>query len=208
MELGAPLRRDEEPPGPAACVHRLQRRRTWAVRLAIHYCKEPIFPLDKTAAMINMDMIGRPEPVPVDWLGLFGNAGPARRLRDRHRRRVPDTGGRRREEGRLQGDHAGRRHRTERSRLVLPQEGPRAVPLHRDAPRVSPTDRRAGEDQRAGHEEGRGLRRRSWPTICSPARRRRSSASSSDPWIDPTDPRPRGPAARRLGSAAGLRLRR
>ncbi len=35
------------------------------------YCKEPLFPLDKTAAMINMDMIGRTKPVPTDWLGLF-----------------------------------------------------------------------------------------------------------------------------------------
>ncbi len=35
------------------------------------YCKEPLFPLDKTAAMINMDMIGRTKPVQTDWLGLF-----------------------------------------------------------------------------------------------------------------------------------------
>lgn len=39
---------------------------------SIHYTKEPLFPLEKTAAMINMDMIGRTKPVPVDWLGLFG----------------------------------------------------------------------------------------------------------------------------------------
>lgn len=39
---------------------------------SIHYCKEPLFPLEKTVAMINMDMIGRTKPVPVDWLGLFG----------------------------------------------------------------------------------------------------------------------------------------
>ena len=36
------------------------------------YCKEPLFPLDKTVAMVNMDMIGRTKPVPTDWLGLFG----------------------------------------------------------------------------------------------------------------------------------------
>ena len=36
------------------------------------YCKEPLFPLDRTVAMLNMDMIGRTKPVPVDWLGLFG----------------------------------------------------------------------------------------------------------------------------------------
>jgi hypothetical protein len=36
-----------------------------------HYCKEPLFPLELTAAMINMDMIGRTKPVPTDWLGLF-----------------------------------------------------------------------------------------------------------------------------------------
>lgn len=39
---------------------------------SIHYCKEPLFPLDKTAAMINMDMIGRTKPVSTDWLELFG----------------------------------------------------------------------------------------------------------------------------------------
>ncbi|HSQ58182.1 MAG TPA: M28 family peptidase [Gemmata sp.] len=38
---------------------------------SIHYCKEPIYPLDKTAAMINMDMIGRSKPVTADWLGLW-----------------------------------------------------------------------------------------------------------------------------------------
>ncbi|MCS6866753.1 MAG: M28 family peptidase [Gemmataceae bacterium] len=39
---------------------------------SLHYCKEPLYPLEKTVAMINMDMIGRTKPVPVDWLGLFG----------------------------------------------------------------------------------------------------------------------------------------
>jgi hypothetical protein len=39
---------------------------------SLHYCKEPLFPLEKTVAMVNMDMIGRTKPVPVDWLGLFG----------------------------------------------------------------------------------------------------------------------------------------
>jgi hypothetical protein len=39
---------------------------------SIHYCKEPLFPLEKTAAMINMDMIGRTKPVPADWLGVWG----------------------------------------------------------------------------------------------------------------------------------------
>jgi hypothetical protein len=37
---------------------------------SIHYCKEPFFPLEKTVAMINMDMIGRTKPVPADWLGI------------------------------------------------------------------------------------------------------------------------------------------
>jgi hypothetical protein len=37
---------------------------------SIHYCKEPLFPLSKTAAMINLDMVGRTKPVPSDWLGL------------------------------------------------------------------------------------------------------------------------------------------
>jgi hypothetical protein len=36
-----------------------------------YYCKNPLFPLESTAAMINMDMIGRTKPVPTDWLGLF-----------------------------------------------------------------------------------------------------------------------------------------
>ncbi len=39
---------------------------------SIHYCKEPIFPLEKTAAMINLDMVGRTKPVPTDWLGIWG----------------------------------------------------------------------------------------------------------------------------------------
>lgn len=37
---------------------------------SIHYCKEPLFPLEKTAAMINMDMIGRASLVNGDWLGI------------------------------------------------------------------------------------------------------------------------------------------
>lgn len=37
---------------------------------SIHYCKEPLFPLDKTAAMVNLDMIGRAKPVPADWVGF------------------------------------------------------------------------------------------------------------------------------------------
>ncbi|MBA4064075.1 MAG: aminopeptidase [Isosphaera sp.] len=39
---------------------------------SIHYCKEPLFPLDATAAMVNMDMIGRVTAVPADWLGIWG----------------------------------------------------------------------------------------------------------------------------------------
>lgn len=34
------------------------------------YCDNPLFPLDKTAAMLNLDMIGRLRPGPGDWLGL------------------------------------------------------------------------------------------------------------------------------------------
>lgn len=37
---------------------------------SVHYCKQPVFPLEKTAAMINMDMIGRSKSVPSDWLGI------------------------------------------------------------------------------------------------------------------------------------------
>ncbi|MFO0826412.1 MAG: M28 family peptidase, partial [Gemmataceae bacterium] len=36
-----------------------------------HYCKDPLCSLDKTVAMINMDMIGRTKPVPADWLGVW-----------------------------------------------------------------------------------------------------------------------------------------
>lgn len=35
-----------------------------------HYCKEPIFPLNKTVAMVNLDMVGRMRPGPGDWLGI------------------------------------------------------------------------------------------------------------------------------------------
>jgi len=48
---------------------------------SIHYCKEPSFPLDKTAFMLNMDMIGRVTPVPRESefakvVGLAALAGP------------------------------------------------------------------------------------------------------------------------------------
>ena len=39
---------------------------------SVHYCKEPLFPLKKTVAMINMDMIGRVTEVPADPFALFG----------------------------------------------------------------------------------------------------------------------------------------
>lgn len=35
-----------------------------------HYCEHPLFPLAKTAAMVNLDMIGRLRRGPGDWLGL------------------------------------------------------------------------------------------------------------------------------------------
>ncbi|HEX4608214.1 MAG TPA: M28 family peptidase [Urbifossiella sp.] len=35
-----------------------------------YYCDHPVVPLDKTAAMVNLDMIGRLRPGPGDWLGL------------------------------------------------------------------------------------------------------------------------------------------
>ncbi|HEY3789167.1 MAG TPA: M20/M25/M40 family metallo-hydrolase, partial [Urbifossiella sp.] len=35
-----------------------------------YYCEHPLFPLAKTAAMVNLDMIGRLRPGPGDWLGL------------------------------------------------------------------------------------------------------------------------------------------
>ena len=41
---------------------------------SIHYCKQPPFPLDKTAAMINLDMVGRVKAVSDDWLGVWPDA--------------------------------------------------------------------------------------------------------------------------------------
>lgn len=38
---------------------------------SVHYCKEPLFPLEKTVAMINMDMVGRAKAVQADWLGVM-----------------------------------------------------------------------------------------------------------------------------------------
>ncbi|HEY2910154.1 MAG TPA: M20/M25/M40 family metallo-hydrolase [Gemmataceae bacterium] len=35
-----------------------------------YYCEHPLFPLAKTAAMVNLDMIGRLRPGAGDWLGL------------------------------------------------------------------------------------------------------------------------------------------
>jgi hypothetical protein len=37
---------------------------------SVYYCNHPLFPLAKTAAMVNLDMIGRLRPGPGDWLGL------------------------------------------------------------------------------------------------------------------------------------------
>ncbi|HJZ58746.1 MAG TPA: M28 family peptidase [Gemmataceae bacterium] len=34
------------------------------------YCEHPLFPLAKTAAMVNLDMVGRLRPGPGDWLGI------------------------------------------------------------------------------------------------------------------------------------------
>ncbi|MBX9627339.1 MAG: M28 family peptidase [Gemmataceae bacterium] len=34
------------------------------------YCENPLVPLDKTAAMVNLDMVGRLRPGPGDWLGI------------------------------------------------------------------------------------------------------------------------------------------
>jgi hypothetical protein len=36
---------------------------------SLHYCKEPIYPLEHTALMVNMDMIGRARRVAADWWG-------------------------------------------------------------------------------------------------------------------------------------------
>ena len=34
------------------------------------YCEHPLFPLKDTAAMVNLDMVGRMRPGPGDWLGI------------------------------------------------------------------------------------------------------------------------------------------
>jgi hypothetical protein len=34
------------------------------------YCEHPLFPLNKTVAMVNLDMVGRMRPGPGDWLGV------------------------------------------------------------------------------------------------------------------------------------------
>lgn len=39
---------------------------------SVWYCRHPVFPINKTVAMINLDMIGRTTPVDADWLGVFG----------------------------------------------------------------------------------------------------------------------------------------
>jgi len=39
---------------------------------SVFYCRHPAFPIADTVAMLNLDMIGRTEPVPADWPGLFG----------------------------------------------------------------------------------------------------------------------------------------
>ena len=55
---GPALRRDAEARGPAAGLHGLQRRGERPARLEA-YCKDPLFPLSTTAAMVNLDMVGR-----------------------------------------------------------------------------------------------------------------------------------------------------
>lgn len=39
---------------------------------SVWYCRHPAFPMADTVAMMNLDMIGRTQPVDADWLGLFG----------------------------------------------------------------------------------------------------------------------------------------
>ncbi len=36
---------------------------------SLHYCKQPLFPLETTAAMLNMDMVGRAKQVHTNWFG-------------------------------------------------------------------------------------------------------------------------------------------
>ena len=167
---------------------------------SIHYCKEPLFPLDKTAAMINMDMIGRTKPVPGRLARRLGQEGPARRLRHRHRATRStnsSTTSNAKTDFKLSTHRRG--HRPERPRLVLPQEGAGALPLHRHARRVPPPDRRAGEDQRRRDEEGGGLRAGARPTNLD---RGRDASRSTRPPATRGATRPT-PATRVLVAADG-----
>jgi Zn-dependent M28 family amino/carboxypeptidase len=42
----------------------------WGLWGSKYYCDHPLYPLSKTAAMVNLDMIGRMRPAAGDWLGL------------------------------------------------------------------------------------------------------------------------------------------
>jgi len=165
---------------------------------SIHYCKEPLFPLEKTVAMINMDMIGRAKPVRGDWLGLFG-------MKDRLVVYGTGTG----EGFEKLVDTAGKKHNLKLSTLKA-GTGPsdhdsfyrKRIPVlflytgtHNEYHK--PTDipekiNVPGMKKIADFVQ----------TLTDDLITRDSApkfAVVRDPWTDPTDPRPRGPMGPRLG---------
>ena len=103
-----------------------------------HYVRKPRFPLEKTIAMFNLDMVGRltDEKLTVYGTGTAKEFDP---LVDALCRQV-----------RLHADQASGRLRAERSLVVLRQEDSRAAPLHRHAHRLPPPERRHGQAQHRG----------------------------------------------------------
>ena len=111
-----------------------------------HYVKDPLFPLEKTVAMINLDMVGRLRD---DKLTVFGVATSdhwkellERAVKAHHLHLIPKPEG----------------FRSERSFVVLCQEDPRPLLLYGQPQRLPPADGRLAKDQHSGG--GPGDRRR------------------------------------------------
>ena len=131
------------------------------------YCSEPLLPLEKTIAMLNMDMVGRlnDEKLIVHGIDTAAEFEP---LIDELNKRY-----------RLRPLEEDRRLRPQRSLLVLRQEDSGAALLHRPAQGLSPAERRLRQAQRAGHAaRGRdGGRHRGRPGRSRPTARSWSRAS-------------------------------
>ena len=94
------------------------------------YTREPRFPLEKTIAMLNMDMVGR---LTDDKLIVYGT-GTAKEFDPLVERLCKEHG--------FKLTQAAGRLRAQRSFVVLRQEDSRAALLHRHAQRLSPAQRR------------------------------------------------------------------